>query len=217
MADLGANPAPLPEPLQTSELPPESIDRPAQPSTLSQEPVDYFDGWDAIGEQQELYNEQDCLYPSHNLASEKLKSRGDNDVVIFGYTLNPDYLKNVDGNPPVGGGPSSRHSAADHDVFFRVPKNELTTSEPFEKIINTPTELPLQLSRESRLGIMYVYLREIRFLITHPVYKQFCSVYGWLASMKSLNYLLLANTSGFLFRDFPQCYDAYVSCCATQS
>jgi len=154
MDDPGANPAPAPEPPQTSEPPPESIDQPSRPPTLSQELTDYFDGWDTIGEQQDFYNEQDCLHPSQNLASQKLKNRGDDDVVIFGYTLNPDYLKGLDGNPPVGGGPSLEHPTADNDIFFRVSKNELTTSKQFDKIFNTPEELPLQLSRESRLGIM---------------------------------------------------------------
>ena len=154
MANSGANSAPPPDPPQTSQPPPRIIDQLSQPSTLPQEPTDYFDGWDTIGEQQDVYDEQDCLHPNHSLASEKLKRRGGDDVVIFGYSLNPEYLKSVDGNPPAGESLSPRHPAADDDIFCQVSKNVLVTSKQFDQTINPTKELQLLLSRGSRLGIM---------------------------------------------------------------
>jgi len=130
---------------------PASIHEFSQQSPLSQGSGDYFDGWRTIGEQQDFYDEQDCLHPSLNLASEKLKTRKADDVVIFDYSLDPDYLSRVGGNPPVEeGGPLSESSGADHDRFFQVPKNELIGSEQFDQIIDLTKEPP----RGPRLGIM---------------------------------------------------------------
>jgi len=102
--------------------------------------------WQTIGGQQNFYDERDCLYPS-NLRSEKLGNRGENDVVIFDYSLDPDYLKRADGNPPgEEEATSSGHSSADNDIFFQVSKNGFLESEKFDRIINP--------AREPRLGIM---------------------------------------------------------------
>lgn len=145
MADNGRNS------LQTSQLPPGSIDQ-SQPPPLSSElpqvSAGHFEGW-------EIIDEQDCLHPSHNLASAKLRTRKEDDVVIFHYFLDPDYLKGAEGNPPVeeGAASSRRHSVAD-DVFFLVSKNELKESKQFDQIISPPKE-PLQnLPQGPRLGVM---------------------------------------------------------------
>ena len=120
----------------------------------SSRPTGYFDGWDTIGEQQDFYDEQDCLHPSHNLASEKLKSRKDDEVVIFDYSLIPDYLTVVDGNAQIEeGGPFLEYPTADDDLFFRVSKDELLGSEQFDQLINPKEELA-RLSWGPRLGIM---------------------------------------------------------------
>ena len=102
--------------------------------------------WQTIGEQQSFYDERDCLHPS-GLTSEKLGNRGENDVVIFDYSLDPDYLKRADGNPPgeEDAAPPGQ-SSADNDIFFQVSKNGLLESEKFDRIIDP--------SREPRLGIM---------------------------------------------------------------
>jgi len=168
--DSGNSAAPL-EPLQTSELAPGSINQSSQPSPpspgLSQESEDLFDGWEIIGEQQAFYDEQDCLYPSHNLASEKLGARKDDDVVIFDYSLDPDYLGHADSDPLAEEGAPPGRFSADDDIFFRVAKQELIGSKQFNQIVNPPEEpRPIQ-SRGSRLGIMYVYPQKIYFLPTH--------------------------------------------------
>lgn len=137
--------------LQTSQLPPGSIDRsqpPPLPSKLPQESAGHLKGW-------EIIDEQNCLHSSHSLASAKLRTRKEDEVVIFYYLLDLDYLKYADRNPPVEGGAASsgRHSVAD-DVFFLVSKNELKESKQFDQIINPPKE-PLQsLSQGPRLGVM---------------------------------------------------------------
>jgi len=114
-----------------------------------------FDGWRTIGEQQDFYDEQDCLHPSHNLASEKLNNREEDDVVIFDYSLDPHYLTLVDGDSPVEeDGPSSGLFSASDDLFFLVPKDELIESKQFDQIINPTKEPRLMLSRGPRLGIM---------------------------------------------------------------
>jgi len=121
------------------------------PSPLSQGSGEHFDDWRIIGEQQDFYDEQDCLHPSSSLASEKLKTRKEDDVVIFDYSLDPDYLSRVGGNPPVEeGGPLSESFGADHDRFFQVHKRQLTGSEQFDQII----DLTKEPSRGPRLGIM---------------------------------------------------------------
>ena len=127
---------------------------PPSPSISKESPAS-FAGWRTIGEQQDFYDEQDCLDPSHSLTCDKLGGRTEDDVVIFDYSLDPEYLSQASGNPSVEeGGPSSRFFEADNDIFFRVPKNGLLESKQFDQIIN-PTEEPrLMLSRGSRLGIM---------------------------------------------------------------
>ncbi|KAG0641318.1 hypothetical protein HOY80DRAFT_883382 [Tuber brumale] len=145
------------EPRPTPETPQEPIqEQSPQPSpALSQESADHFDGWQTIGEQKDFYDEQDCLHPSHNLASRKLEGRGDNHVVIFDYSLNPGYLSRVDGNPPVEGAvPSPARFSADHDIFFRVSRNELLECNQFDQIINPAEESGLVLSQGPRLGII---------------------------------------------------------------
>ena len=120
-----------------------------------QEPADHFNDWQTIGEQRDFYDERDCLDPGHNLTSEKLRTRGRDDVVIFDYYLDPDYPTGESGNPAVrGSSPPSQHLGADDDIFFRVPKNELLESKQFNKIINPTKESRLTQSRGPRLGIM---------------------------------------------------------------
>ena len=158
MADDGTGSAAPPEPLGTSQLAPGSINQSSEPPPPSpgpsQESANYFDGWRTIGEQQDFYDEQDCLHPSHNLASEKLKPRTEHHVVIFDYSLNPDYLNRADGNPFEEGGLSPGHFSADDDIFFQVSKNEFIESKQFDQIINFTKEPPLIPSRGQRLGIM---------------------------------------------------------------
>lgn len=143
-------------PPQTSKPVPGSVNQSSQPSLLS--PVlsqDHLQGWEIIGEQQDFYNEQDCLRPHHNLASEKLKTRKEDDVVIFDYSLDPGYGRCVDGNPLVEvGGPLPGHSSADDSIFFRVSKEELIGSKQFNQTINPTKEPRLILSRGPRLAIM---------------------------------------------------------------
>ncbi|PUU82943.1 hypothetical protein B9Z19DRAFT_1073806 [Tuber borchii] len=150
------NSATLLVPPQTSKPVPGSVDQSSQLSQLS--PVlsqDHLQGWETIGEQQDFYNEQDCLRPHHNLASEKLKTRKEDDVVIFDYSLDPGYGRCVDGNPLVeAGGPSSRHSGTDDSRFFRVSKKEFIGSSQFDQTINPTKESWPILSRGPRLAIM---------------------------------------------------------------
>ena len=157
MADGTDSAAPL-EPPGASQPAPGSNNQSSQSPPLSpglsQELADYFDGWKTIGEQQDFYDEQDCLHPSHNLASEKLKSRKEDHVVIFDYSLNPDYLNRSDENPFEEDGSSSGHFSADDDIFFQVSKKELIGSKQFDRIINPTKEPPLTPSRGPRLGIM---------------------------------------------------------------
>ena len=131
----------------------ESSRRSRQSPAPSQELADRFAGWETIDEQRAFCDERDCLDPSYNLASKNLRRNEDN-VVIFDYSLDPDYLNHADGNTPVEeGDPSSGHFSA-HDIFFQVPKDELIGSKQFDQIIN-PTKEPLSIrSRGQRLGIM---------------------------------------------------------------
>ena len=106
-----------------------------------------------MGEQRGSYDGRDCLDPSYNLTSEKVSDRGEDDVVIFDYSLNPDYQYRVDKDPPTeGGGPSSEHPSIDN-IFFRVPKNELVISKQFDRIINS-IKPRLAQSWRPRLGVM---------------------------------------------------------------
>ncbi|CUS12902.1 unnamed protein product [Tuber aestivum] len=85
-------------------------------------------GWEAIDEQRSFYHEQDCLYPGNNLVSEKLRNRQDDEVVIFDYSLDPDYLSDESDEFPL------EQSNAD-DIFFRVSKEQVG-SDRFNQIIN---------------------------------------------------------------------------------
>lgn len=97
--------------------------------------------WQTIGEQQNFYDERDCLHPS-DLASKKLRNRGENDVVIFDYSLDLG-----DGDPPAeGNGLSSGHLNSG-DRFFQTSKDDLMSPEKFDRIIEPQLTL-------SRLGIM---------------------------------------------------------------
>ena len=143
-------------PPQASKSVPGSVDQSSQPSLLS--PVlsqNHLQGWEIIGEQQDFYDEQDCLRPHHNLASEKLKTRKEDDVVIFDYSLDPGYGRCVEGSPLVEvGGPSSEHSSTGDSIFFRVPKEELIGSKQFDQTINPTKESRPILPRGPRLTIM---------------------------------------------------------------
>ena len=130
----------------------ESLQPSQQSPTLSQELADPFAGWETIDEQRDFYDERDCLNPSHNLARKSLKRNEDN-VVIFDYSLDPDYPSRADGNTPAEEGGPSRHLSAD-DIFFQVPKHELIESQQFDQIINPAKEPQLIRSRGPRLGIM---------------------------------------------------------------
>ncbi|CUS12895.1 unnamed protein product [Tuber aestivum] len=158
MDDPDGNPAAAPEPPRLTPEPlPESasqLSRPSLPlSTLSRGCEGHFDGWETIGEQQDYYDVEDFLHLSPGLASEKLKDRKEDDVVIFDYSLDPGYLSRVDGNPPVGGGgPFPGHPGTD-DVFFRVSKDKLIKSKQFDQTIN-PTKEPWMQARAPRLGII---------------------------------------------------------------
>ena len=122
---------------------------------LSPRSVDGFADWKTIGEQRDFCDEQDFFNPNCSLASERLKNRKEDDVVIFDYSLDPDYLSPAGGNPPVEeGGPSSRDFAVDDDIFFLVPKNKFIESNQFDQIINPGRESLQMLSRGARLGIM---------------------------------------------------------------
>ncbi|KAG0128935.1 hypothetical protein HOY82DRAFT_522130 [Tuber indicum] len=137
MADSGTDSAPQ------TRLTPET-----SPKLVLQRPESADDSWKIIGEQQAFYDEQDCLYPGYNLASNKLEGRGDH-VVIFNYSLHPGYLSRVDGDPPVEGpAPPLGPFSGDDDIFYPVPKDKLINSVEFNQIIN-PTPLP-----EQRLGII---------------------------------------------------------------
>ena len=125
------------------------------PPAPSQELASRFAGWEIIGEQRDFYDDRDCLDPSHHLASEKLQNRGEDDVLIFDYSLDPDYLSPAPGNPPgEEGSPSSRYFGVDDDIFFRVPKNKFIRSNQFDQIINPGRESLQILARGARLGIM---------------------------------------------------------------
>lgn len=115
----------------------------------------YFRGWETIGVQRNFYDEQDFLYPSYNLTSNKLQNRGEDEVVIFDFSLNQGDLSRVNGNPSAeDGGPSSGRFSEEDGIFFRVPKDDLIESEQFNQIINSTKESRPILSRGPRLGIV---------------------------------------------------------------
>ncbi|KAG0633174.1 hypothetical protein HOY80DRAFT_1107870 [Tuber brumale] len=108
--------------------------------------------WEAINEQKHFYDVQDLIDPSPGLTSGKLKDREEDDVVIYDYSLDPSYLRSE--LPAEEGGPSSRPSSVEDDLFFRVSKNSLMESDEFDQIINSTKEPLSTLSRGSRLVIM---------------------------------------------------------------
>ena len=145
MADLGTNSAaPLdlfssPEPSAGPNH--ELAQPPPLPPPPSQELAVILASWETLDEQRGFYHEPDRLDPGHGLASEKLRNRKEDDVVIFDYSLNPDHLSIPDGNPLVEeSGPSSKHFVK-ADIFFRVSKHQLIEYELFNQIIN-PTKEP---------------------------------------------------------------------------
>ena len=154
MANPNANPEAQLEPLQAPGSALGSGGQPSQPSPPSQGSANHVDGWKMIGEQQGLYDEQDCLQ-GRNLASEKLSNRREDDVVIFNYSLDPEYLKRVDGNPLVEEGRfSPQHFSAEDDIFLQMPKDNLIESSQFNRIINPTNEAQGILAEGQRLGIM---------------------------------------------------------------
>ena len=158
MDDLGINSAALLGSQSNSEPSARSIHELSQPSppspALPEESPTGSTGWELINEERASYDGRDCLDPSYNLISERLANRGEDDVVIFDYSLNPDYQGRVDGDPPVErGGPSSERFSANDDIFFRVYKNELVMSKQFDRIINSTQPRPPQ-SWGPRLGVM---------------------------------------------------------------
>jgi len=127
----------------------QSSQTPPLPPTLAQDRPHHIDGWRAICEQQEFYDDEGYLCLSRNLTSEGLKDRKVDDVVIFDYSLSRE-----DGNPAVeGNGPSSGGSSEDDDRFFRVHKDMLIESEQFSQVVN-PTKQPRLIQSRARLAIM---------------------------------------------------------------
>jgi len=147
--DPPSAPGPSVEPV--GELP----QPPQQPPTPYQKLVEYFAGWEIINEQQEFYDERDCLGPSHNPAGGGLGSGNEGDVVIFDYSLDPDYLGHASGNPQAEeGSPPPPRFGADDDILYRVSKSQLIGCKQFDQIINNPGKDPLLQSRGPRLGVM---------------------------------------------------------------
>ena len=145
-------------PRPTSELAPRSIKPLSQPSPLppspSKELADHFSGWQTIGGQRGFYDERDCLDPSRSLVSEKLQNRKEDEVVIFDYSLDPDYLNPRDCDYPIEeDGPSLGNFSANDDIFFQVPKSSLMESRQVDQVINM-TECLSMLSLGPRLRVM---------------------------------------------------------------
>lgn len=145
--------APL-DPIPTMESSAGSIHELSQLSPLSPMlslgSVDSFADWETIGEQGDFCDEQDFLNPSCSLASEKLKNRKEDDVVIFGYSLDPDYLSRPDRHPPVERGEASPgRFSGDDNRFLQVPKDRLVSieSEQFNQVINPTKEPGLSVAR----------------------------------------------------------------------
>ncbi|PWW79093.1 hypothetical protein C7212DRAFT_360614 [Tuber magnatum] len=148
-------PSPL-EPRLTLELSPAPVQQLSQESPSSpvppRESAARFAGWETIGEQNDFYDLRDCLHPGYRLASDKLKSRKEDDVVIFDYSLDPGSRSRVDGNPLFEqGSPPSGHFRSDNDRFFRVSRAQLIGSKEFGQITKEPR---LTLSRGPRLGVI---------------------------------------------------------------
>lgn len=156
MDDLGTNSTALLDSRSTPEPSAGSIHELSHLSPLlSPGSEDGFADWEAITERRDFYDEQDFLNPCYSLASEKLKNRKEDDVVIFDYSIDPDYLSRLDGNPPVeGGSPSLGRVSRDTERFFRTPKDRLVESDQFNQVINPTKEPRLAQSLGPRLGIM---------------------------------------------------------------
>ncbi|PUU82957.1 hypothetical protein B9Z19DRAFT_1061389 [Tuber borchii] len=159
MDDLGTNSAAPLDPRSTREPSAGSVHELSQLSPLlpqlSPGSEDGFADWETIGERRGFYDEQDFLNPSYSLASEKLKNRKEDDVVIFDYPIDPNYLSCLGGNPPVeGGGPSLGRVNGDTERFFRAPRDKLVESEQFNRVINSTKEPRLAQPKGLRLGII---------------------------------------------------------------
>jgi len=153
MGDLGTNSPTPPETRSALGPSPGSTHQSSQalppPPTPAQESPHGFDGWKTISKQQEFYDEEGFLFPSCDLANEKLKDRKEEDVVIFDYSVS--Y---ADGNPPVeGSGPSSGNFGEVDGRFFQISKDRLVESEQFNQVINA-TKRPRLTQSQARLGIM---------------------------------------------------------------
>ena len=148
MGDTSRNSAVPLDPSSTLEPPPGSSHQPSQgpppPPTLAQDPPHRFDGWRAIGEQQEFYDDEGFLCLSHNLKSEKLNDRKEDDVVIFDYLLSQE-----DGDPPVEGSCPSSGGPGEDDQFFQVHKDRLIESEQLSQVTNLRS-----IQSRGRLAIM---------------------------------------------------------------
>lgn len=180
---------------------------------LSHEQAANCVGWEPIGEQPRFYDEQDFLRPGSNLTSQKLRNRKADDVVGFDYPLDLDYLGDVGEYPPDEEGDLSPGFSEDNDIFFRVSKDRLIDSKEFNQIINPTKEPRLRRSRMPQLGIMWVYCPRIYLVTTHLCYEQFCAACSMLSPTRVEFALYRLIFHGFSSRDFPQCYDIYVSCC----
>ena len=155
MADPSTNPTAPSDPPQIPGSALGSTEQLSQPSQPPQGSANNVDDWGVLGEQQGFYDEQDCLHPSHSLASRKLRDKREDDVVIFNYSLDPYYLKRVDRNLLVEeGSSSSERFGADDDIFFRVPKDRFIESEQFNHIINLTNEPREILAPGQRLHIV---------------------------------------------------------------
>ncbi|CAZ79523.1 unnamed protein product [Tuber melanosporum] len=110
-------------------------------------------GWEIIEEQRTFYDEQDCLHLGRSLTSDRLGDREENEVVIFEYSLDPDFLDPEDES---SGDEEDESPSGDYDVFYRVPKDRLVGSGQFDQIIN-PTRDPRPIISPppgQRLGII---------------------------------------------------------------
>ena len=140
MADSSSSPATQ----QGSPLVPE-LPEGQQPEESAAPPL----GWQNIHEQRNFCDEWDCLHPS-DLTNKELQNRG-NDIVVYDYSLDSDYLSRANGDHLAeGGSPSSARPGSGSDRFLRVPMNELTSQREFDRKIKPQ----LVLSPEPRLGIM---------------------------------------------------------------
>ena len=153
IANLGmASSSTAPDPPTAPGPSEEPVGESSQPSQQSfptfQTLPEYFTDWEIINEPREFYDERDCLDPSHNFASETLSNRSKDDVAIFDYSLNPEYLGHEED------GASSPPFGADGDIFLRVSRDEFIKSERFDELINRPGRDRLLQSRGPRLGIM---------------------------------------------------------------